>query len=241
MYLIKPHIIGHRGACGYAPENTEVSFRSAQELGVKWVEFDVMLGKCGEAVVIHDTTVDRTTNGKGPVIDYSLAELQQLDAGEWFDKNFRGEKIPRFIDVMKFLQQYGMHAVIEMKPYPGYEKQTAETIFKLLTNSFNLTQQIVSSFSLPSLQRARVLSSDVHLGLGVHEWNFNWEGVARDLHCQSIHINHKILTPEKILTIKSNGFEVFAYTVNDLSRAKELFSWGVDAIFSDYPDKFQNL
>lgn len=223
MYLIKPHIIGHRGACGYAPENTEVSFRSAQELGIRWVEFDVMLAKCGEAVVIHDTTVDRTTNGKGPVIDYSLAELQQLNAGEWFDKHFHGEKIPRFIDVMNFLQQHRMYAVIEMKPYPGYEKETADTIFKLLTNSFNLTQQIISSFSLQSLQRARELSSDVHLGLGVHQWDFNCEKEAHDLHCQSIHINHKILTPEKISAIKSNGFEVFAYTVNESSRAKELF------------------
>lgn len=121
-----PPIIAHRGASKYTPENTFAAFRKAKELGINWVEFDVMLTADGEVVVIHDETLERTTNGTGAVIAQAYSYLRTLDAGSWFDPSFANEKIPTLREVIKLLNELDMFANIEIKAQSGNEETTAK-------------------------------------------------------------------------------------------------------------------
>jgi glycerophosphoryl diester phosphodiesterase len=120
--IIDPPLIAHRGASAYAPENTLAAFIKAQQLGVRWVEFDVMLTRCGEVVVIHDETLERTTDGVGEVSHYPYSYLQTLDAGSWFGAQFKGEKIPTLKEVLVFLAQHSMCVNVEVKAQAGLRR-----------------------------------------------------------------------------------------------------------------------
>jgi glycerophosphoryl diester phosphodiesterase len=130
-----PRIIGHRGACGYAPENTLESIRTAADLGIKWVELDVKLTKDGVPVIFHDETLDRTTNGHGNVAETFYADLQNLEAGSWYSDGFAGIKIPTLEEAAELLIDLGLGLNLELKPCPGREKETAEIALDHLSYS----------------------------------------------------------------------------------------------------------
>jgi len=109
-----PRVIGHRGACGHAPENTLASFRKAAELGVRWVEFDAALSSDGEIVLFHDDTLKRTTGRAGRLAETTWADLQGLDAGSWFSEDFAGEPIPTLRQAFQLLADLGLGAVIKL-------------------------------------------------------------------------------------------------------------------------------
>ena len=242
-FIISPPVIGHRGASAYAPENTLASFIKAKELGVNWVEFDVMLTACGEAIVIHDERLERTSNGNGRVMDCTYSDLMKLDAGSWFHPHYKDEKIPTLKEVLVCLDQYDLLANIEIKPPLGQEEKTAQKALEIICSHWKNKKQppLLSSFSLKTLEHLRGLSSHVLLGYLMDEWNENWNEICDRLHCVSVHCNEKILSPERIIAIQSTDRKVFAYTVNQVDRAKELFFYGIDAIFSDCPDKILNF
>jgi glycerophosphoryl diester phosphodiesterase len=233
-----PKVIGHRGACHYAPENTLASFRTAYALGTSWVECDVMLTADEEPILIHDLTLDRTTNGHGKVAKTSSAEIAKLDAGLWFGPKFIGEKIPRLIDFLQLADALHLGINIEIKPTSGYEDITADTVIKLLDKHWPDKQRLlISSFSIPSLKRVRSLNPDVSLGLLLDRWEANWQKVLEELNCIALHAEYKLLTPDKVAKITASGRYVLAYTVDDSNIATKLYSWGVDAVFSNVPDK----
>lgn len=236
---ISPPVIAHRGASAYAPENTLAAFLKAKQLGIRWVEFDVMLTSDGEVVVIHDETVERTTNGKGWVKEQTSAALKTLDAGEWFHPQFMGEKIPLLAEVIEFLYEHQLAANIEIKGSLGHETFLAKRVLEVVAQHWRSTMipPLISSFSLPILHAVRTLSPTTQLGLLMHEWLVNWEVLADQLDCVSVNVNEKILTKERTQKIQSTGRAVLSYTVDDVRRAQELFSWGVNAVFSDCPDK----
>jgi glycerophosphoryl diester phosphodiesterase len=231
-------IIAHRGAAGYAPENTIRAFNEAFLRGAKWVEFDVMLAACGTPIVFHDETLNRTTNALGDIGAYTCQQLQTLDAGAWFASHFASERIPTFETVLHFLLETGMSANIELKPLPGQERQTVENALKIvnkLTNQNN-PRLLFSSFSLPTLHILREHASAAHLGLLMHEWLPHWKALAKELYVDSIHVNEEILTPDAALEIKQLNKILLCYTVNSQEAAKRFFAMGVDGVFSDYPD-----
>jgi glycerophosphoryl diester phosphodiesterase len=236
--FIKPPVIAHRGASKIAPENTLSAFLKAKEVGVNWLEFDVRLAACGEVVIFHDETLDRTTNGLGRVIDYPYAELKKLDAGSWFNPLFMHEAIPTLKATMEFLGRYQMAANVEIKAEPGHEIATAARVMEIL--DIHLQQKkiplLISSFSLAVLREVRKYSQDYCLGFLMHEWTPEWQSLCHELNCVSVDINQAILTPERTREIQSTGRLVLSYTVNEIERARELFSWGVDAVYSDYPE-----
>ena len=236
---INPPVIAHRGASVYAPENTLASFLKAKELGVRWLEFDVMLTADAEVVVIHDDTIDRTTNGKGNVVEHSYSFLKKLDAGTWFHPNFSEEKIPLFADVIEFLYQHQLAANVEIKALPGKEEITVKKVLEVISQHWRqeMTPPLISSFSLSVLRAVRMLSASSQVALLMHEWLPNWQEICDKLQCMSVNVNEKILTSERVKKIQSTDRVVLSYTVNDVKRAAELFSWGVDAVFSDCPDK----
>ncbi len=123
-----PRIFAHRGGGSLAPENTLAAFRLGQSLGYAAHEFDVKLSKDGVAILLHDPTLERTTNGKGRAADITWDELRGLDAGGWHSEPFRGEPVPSFEEVARLLRSKGTLANVEIKPTPGFERETGERV-----------------------------------------------------------------------------------------------------------------
>ena len=233
--LFDPPVLAHRGASADVPENTMSAFVRAIQLGIQWVEFDVMLAACGTPIIFHDETLDRTTNASGNVGDYTYAYLQTLDAGAWFKSTYAGERIPTLDQVAEFLVATGLHANVEIKPLPGQEEATVDATLKVMSAFFveDSPQILYSSFSIPTLQYLRVRAPHCLMGLLMHEWLPDWQQTAESLQCVAINVNEGILTAERVRQIKDTGRLLLSYTVNDVDRADQLYGWGVDAVFSD--------
>jgi glycerophosphoryl diester phosphodiesterase len=236
-----PFKIGHRGAAGYCPENTLSSFQKALEIGVDYLELDVQMTKDGELVVIHDSTVNRTTNGKGKVMEFTLREIQSLDAGSWFDCKFTGEKIPSLTEVFdEFAGKVGFLLEIK-KPslYPLIEEKLAEELKNRGLTSED-RQIIVQSFDRVSLQRFHELLPSVPIGVLVKNTgvkiisNKNLKSFASYVS----YVNPKITMVNKRLInrIHHHGFKTMIWTVNKKNDLKTLKKISVDGIISDYPD-----
>lgn len=233
-----PNVIGHRGASGYAPENTKASFRKAKEFGATWVEFDAKLSKDGQAIVFHDDDLRRTTAHSGKVDDYDYHYLSKLDAGSWFSPRFHQETISSLESIVGLLGELHLFANIEIKPCPGTAEETTTTILATIQSCWpeSLPFPLISSFDWSCLELIRAMHPDFNLGLLMHEWHPDWLEKAKGLESASIHVYHRILTPARIEMLLAENFHILAYTVNDPVRAKYLLSMGVDAVFSDYPD-----
>lgn len=214
------------------------SFDKALALGCQFIEFDVMCSADGVPFVFHDENLRRTTNGRGEFGEQQASYIQTLDAGSWFSRKFKGQAVPQFVDVLKWLSFSGMQANIEIKPYPGTIEATTTTVLSCIHRYWPADKPLplVSSFEWEALTLCRSIAPEMPLGLLFHEWDDQWFEKARQLGCYSIHFNHKILTAERVKAVKDAGYQVYAYTVNWRFRAKKLMRWGVDAVFSDYPD-----
>lgn len=231
-------VIAHRGASAYAPENTLAAFEHAVALGSRFVEFDVMLNAAGEPFVFHDDKINRTTTGKGLFCQLSTEDIQRLDAGKWFARRYTGEKILSFKDALLWLDEKNIQANIEIKPTPGTTEQTTLAVLTHINRFWPAERPLplVSSFDWSALELSRSIIPELPLGLLMHDWNDQWLAHANALQCFSVNVNRRILTPARVQMIKEAGYAVAAYTVNSRRLAKKLFSWGVDSVFSDYPD-----
>ena len=207
-------------------------------MGCNFIEFDVMLSADGEPFIIHDESLKRTTDGKGEVGLKDAAYLQSLDAGKWFSKRFSGERIPHLREVLDWLVQSDMNANIEIKPYPGQSEQTTVAVLTHLRRFWpqNKALPLLSSFDEGVLHLCRSIAPDMPLGMLLHEWDDKGLARATDLQCVSMNMNKSILTAARVQAIKAAGLQLFSYTVNRRKQAKKLLGWGVDAVFSDYPD-----
>ena len=236
--LVVDKVIGHRGASAYAPENTIAAFDKALSLGCRFIEFDVMCSSDGEPFIVHDDSLKRTTNGRGDVGLVDAAYLQSLDAGSWFSKQYKGERIPHFKEALKWLSFSGVQANIEIKPYNGSVEQTTVAVLSHIHRYWPQGKDLplVSSFEMEALVLCRSIAPEMPIGLLLHEWDEQWLQKAKQLDCYSVHFNRKILTADRVTEVKDKGYIVCAYTVNRKRVANKLFEWGVDAVFSDYPD-----
>jgi glycerophosphoryl diester phosphodiesterase len=231
--------VAHRGAAGYAPENTIAAFELAMELKADFIELDVHLSKDGELVVIHDDTVNRTTNGTGNVRDYTFMELQKFDAGRWLNEKYAGQRIPALHNV---LELFGSRAgfLIEIKSpwlYPGIEQKLAEQL-KLYYKQSKHTKVIVQSFDAASMKRFHTLYPDVPVGLLVSSVQDITVENLRSSATFADYINPSIglVTKDSIKAIHSFGMKSFAWTVRSKTDVQPLLEAGVDGIISDYPD-----
>lgn len=236
-FNFNPPWIAHRGASLDAPENTMAAFRAAKDAGARWLEFDVMLAACGEPIVFHDETLERTTNGQGSVHEYSYSILKTLDAGSWFDPRFQGERIPRLSEVLAFLEKESLSANIEIKASRDQERETVTSVLKLLAKYQSLSRPLFSSFSIETLKELRLQAKNASLGLLMSDWEPDWEVIYEDLQCSSLNLHHKLLNSQVLEILKNKGHLVLTYTVNEPTQALELLSWGVDAIFTDCPGR----
>ncbi len=240
--LPEPHfqIIGHRGACAFAPENTLASFRYAAEHGLNWVEFDTLRLDSGEWVVIHDSTLERTTNGKGLVVDKSLKYLQSLDAGAWFDPIFQNERILLLTEALDYLSTLGLQANIEIKTMKGDPALLIQSFLTCIESHWPIPiiPPLVSSFDLNLLIALRHLqkSPTYPLGYIVHEFQERALELAIHYGFQTLNCDYRYLQADMILKAKAHRIAILAYTVNDRLIGQRLLTEGVSAIFSNYPD-----
>ena len=235
-FSIKPPIIAHRDASALAPENTLSAFLKAKQLGMNWLEFDVMLAACGEVIVFHDETLNRTTNGSGNVVEHTYAYLQTLDAGSWFNPIFAGEKIPTLRETLIFLLNNQLSANIEIKALPGQEEKLVNLVLEMIED-YQEIPLLISSFSLRSLQFGRKKSQTLSIGFLMDEWQSDWKIICDELNAVAVDVNQTILNPQRIQEIKSSQRLLLTYTVNDPVRAETLILWGADAVFSDCPEQ----
>ena len=225
----KPLIIGHRGACGYAPENTLASFSKALEFGVDMIEFDVHLCKSGELVVIHDATVDRTTNGTGYVKNLTLSELQKLDAGN-------GEKVPTLQEVLALINRKCI-VNIELKG-PHTALPVAQVIQEYIQkNNWHYSDFLVSSFNHRQLAIVKQLDSQIPLGVLVRCVPVHYAQIAEELDAVAIIAYYQETENGFIQDSHKRGLNFYVWTVNEPNDIQEMFALGVDGIIGNYPDR----
>jgi len=232
-----PRVIGHRGAKATAPENTLAALRQSVAEGASWVEFDVKLTADGHPVLIHDETLERTTNGKGKVAETSLADIRALDAGSWFGRRFAGEKVPTLEEALELMSGLAMGFNLEIKPCPGREAETAKVALACVRKLWPgfLAPPVISSFKHDALAAAREAAPELPRGLLAERLPADWKRLAEELGCSFIHPGARALTREDVAAVKAAGFPLLVWTVNDPARARELVAWGVDSIITDAP------
>jgi len=237
--LSLPRVIGHRGAMAYAPENTEASFREAKARGCEWVEFDVRLSRDGVPVLIHDTTLNRTTDGRGRVAAHDYASLAELDTGVWFAPEFKGERILTLARAVALLGELELGANIELKPVRRHQTALASAVTAVLKARWpgHLPPPLLSSFDRKVLAALAAQDAPWPRGFLVKSLPKRWQTEAKWLDCRSVHCAQKQLTRAAARNVKEAGFALAAYTVDDPARAATLFEWGADAVFSNAPDR----
>ena len=227
--------IAHRGASGYAPENTFAAFRKAIAMGATFIETDLQLSRDSHFLAIHDATVNRTTNGQGAVHDLTLAELRRLDAGSWFGSEFAGERLPTLEEILEFAKKHDVVFYLELKPYGSWGGEHA--LISALRESGGIARTVVISFDPAILASIRQLEPTLMTAL-------LYEGQVNDPLEKSIEIGARqiaargdLVTPRLLKGARSRDLQVVCWTVNHPAHMRLLAEAGVDGIMSDYPDR----
>jgi glycerophosphoryl diester phosphodiesterase len=230
-----PTLFAHRGGGSLAPENTLAAMKTGNAHGYGAVEFDVKLSQDNVALLMHDATLERTTNGRGNVSEKNMAALEILDAGAWVDEKFLGERIPRFDAISNYLQTMGMTANVEIKPCPGREIESGRVVARLCEQLWRdeLVKPLVSSFNLEALRAARKAEPNLAIGILVKIPEANHLALLEELGAVSMHCDQKHITSELVRLFHENGYRVMTYTVNETARVQALLDIGVDGIFTD--------
>lgn len=229
----------HRGAGKLAPENTLAAFRLGADYGYRMFEFDAKLAGDGTAILMHDDSVDRTTDGRGRVAALGLSDLMRLDAGAWHSPTYTGEGIPTLARVARWLLAGNYLANIEIKPCTGREYETGAAIAAEADHLFRDAEvaPLLSSFSEQALLGARAAAPDLPRALLTDVLPTDWVARCRALDCVAIDPHHKLLSEAVVDQAHDAGLRVATYTVNDPERASLLYQWGVDTIITDAIDR----
>lgn len=221
--------IGHRGACGYEPENTLRSFQKAIDMGVDAIELDVSVCKTGELMVIHDDSVNRTTKGEGYVGEMTLAELKKLDAG-------KGEQIPTLREVFDLVSRK-VKINVELKGL-GTALPTAKLITEYVKEKgWSYDDFIVSSFNHPELAEFHNVLPEVSIGALLDGKLVTMAEFAEKMGAKYINPCYDTTDQEYVDDAHKRGLKVLVWTVNEPSDIAKMKSLGVDGIFCNYPDR----
>jgi len=235
-----PFWIAHRGAGKLAPENTLAAFRLGAAHGYRAFECDVKLSADVRPFLLHDTTLDRTTNARGVAGTRTWDELSRLDAGSWHGRAFAGEPIPSLEAIARFVQAGGYRLNIELKPTPGQEFDTGRVVAQQVQALWSgvAPSPLFSSFRPEALAGAMEAAPEIPRALLLDTpWN-GWLDVARGLHCRAIVTNYGIMNAALLAQARGAGLRALVYTVNDPAPAAWLEELGVDGIITDAVDRF---
>lgn len=232
--------VAHRGAAGYAPENTIAAFDKAVDMKADYIELDVQRSKDGELVIIHDTTVDRTTDGTGRVGDLTFDELRSLDAGSFKGEQFAGEKIPTFDEVLdRYRGKVGI--LIEMKSpelYPGIEEAVAQELKERNLDKPQNNKIIIQSFNFESMKKMDNLLPEVPIGVLTSSKLHVTDSALQEFAKYADYFNpsYGLVTKDLVDKVHSLGMEIQSWTVRSHEAAQFLIDMKVDGIITDYPD-----
>ena len=243
-------IIAHKGASGVAPENTIIAFQKALDLGVDMIELDVRHTMDEEIIVFHDSTLERTTNGRGSVERKTLAEIKELDAGSWFDLAYSDQKVPTLKEVLDLVDGRAK-VLIEIKhmDHPHYHDFAEKLINVIAEEKNGFEWCILQSYEDKYLDEAHAyddriqtkklligedsapliafyVETRVHLGRSKKETRLN-----------ALNPHFETLSPRRIFRMHARGFDVYAYPVNEKSDMIKMLNMGVDGIITDYPSR----
>ncbi|MCL6609799.1 MAG: glycerophosphoryl diester phosphodiesterase, partial [Geminicoccaceae bacterium] len=209
-----PRVIAHRGASSRAPENTLAAFRSAREAGAAMVELDARLARDGVLVVIHDSTLDRTTDGHGRVIETDSAEIRRLDAGSWFDPRFRGERVPTLEEALALLARLGLAVNVELKADPGEERRTGAEAARLVERVWPADGPpvLISSFEEDALAAARREAPELPRGLLRERAGPDWREAMERLACTTLHLGSHHVDEASLRKLYHEAVPVLVYT-----------------------------
>lgn len=221
--------IGHRGAKGYEPENTLLSFQKAIDLGVDGIELDVHRSNEGEIIVIHDEKINRTTNGEGFVTDFSLTELKFFRINET-------HTIPTLKEVLDLVNQK-CFVNVELKGNGTAKPVVALIEEYVLEKNWEYSHFIISSFDWNALKEVRSLNSKIPIGILTHTDLDLAMAFAKFIKAETIHPHFHLLTKENTKQIQENGQLVFPWTVNEIENIQKMKLFNVNGIISDFPDK----
>jgi glycerophosphoryl diester phosphodiesterase len=245
-------IIGHRGASAYAPEHTIASYEMATQLGADYIEIDLQMTKDGKLAAMHDQTVDRTTDRSGAVQSYTLEELQQLDAGSWFNLEHPGYADPAYSrlkvpSLEEIFQHFGssVNYYIETKSpdlYPGMEEELLRLLhdYGLIGSKKDNARVIIQSFSSKSLKRIHREEPDIPL-IQLISYKKPAELTDHDLkrwqkYAAGIGPNYNMIDEEYVKKARENGLLVHPYTINKQNEMEEGVAWGITGAFTDFSD-----
>jgi glycerophosphoryl diester phosphodiesterase len=236
-----PKLAAHRGAGKLAPENTLAAMRVGYAHGYRMVEFDAKLSRDGRIILMHDDTVERTSNGAGPVADLTWEALSHLDAGSWHSPAYAGEPIPLLEGIARYLIANGIAANIEIKPCPGREPETGRAVALAARELWRDAARppLLSSFSEAALEAARDAMPDLPRGLLSERVPDDWSSRLQRLGCIALDLDYRCITRALAAEVKNAGYRLLTYTVNDAERATELLSLGVDCVITDAIDRIQ--
>ncbi len=243
---MKSLVIAHRGASGLAPENTLAAVQKAMALKADMIEIDVHQTQDSVIVVIHDDTIDRTTDGKGKVRELSFREIRKYDAGSWFHADYRGEKIPALEEVLETIQG-STDLLIEIKGgglYPGIERRVVDLVNRHKAKSWCCIQSfdedvldtvhaIDPGFILYRLFGGEVPVLPLHIGNGIRIGSIPFDGDMK-----GIGVNVRFVSEDIIQRTHEHGLEFFVWTVDDADTIRWMIGLGVDGVITNFPDRF---
>lgn len=235
-----PQWVAHRGAGKLAPENTLASFELGARHGYRMFECDVKLSADGVPFLLHDATLDRTTNGQGPANALTWAQLAALDAGSWHSPAFQGEPLARLDAVARFCLDHGYFLNIEIKPSPGQETLTGQVVADAAAQLWQdqAVPPLLTSFSTEALASAQQAQPTLPRGLLLDSlWDGWWEA-ALQLGCRAVVCHQKLWTAALVRKVQAAGLKTLSYTVNEDDSARRLMALGTDAIITDRVDCF---
>ena len=245
MSMKPPLLVAHRGASGHAPENTPAAFRLALEMKVDGIELDVHMARDGSIVVIHDSTVDRTSNGRGRVGAKTLPELRSLDAGSWFNRAFprkarpeyAGQQIPTLQEVIEIVKNRA-RLYIEIKD-PDLYPDSLEPELLSIVRQYKMRDRVVFlSFNRRALRKMRELDPTIPIALLIARLGVDPVKAARSLRAGGLAVRHKLLTPALAETVLGSGLSLIAWTVDSPKDLDRMIEAQVSAIITNYPDRF---
>lgn len=231
--------LAHRGAGTLAPENTLAAFRLGRDHGCRAFECDVKLSADGVAFLLHDTTLERTTNAAGVAGDRPWAELAALDAGGWHSAAYAGERLPTLASIAQFCIATGSLLNIEIKPTPGVEARTGQQVAAEAARLWRGQAEVplLSSFSADAVAAARDAAPELPRALLIDALTPGWFEQAQALGCVAVVADFVLVDAGWVEQLHAAGLLAMAYTVNDAAVARQLFGWGVDALFTDAVDR----
>jgi len=232
-------ICGHRGAAKYKPENTISGFEWCVKNNINWSECDVQLTDENIALIIHDQTLDRTSNSNGLVQKVKLDELESINVGTMKSKNTFYQKIPTLEELLTFCKKSNLNLNIEMKFYKPVENNYRRNLVKQVLKTIKKTKTenlvLISSFDIVSLKILRESSLEIPLGALFDHLPPDWEKQIENLKISTIHLNFETVTAYQIKEITNKSFKPFVYTCNEPSKIKSLWNAGLEGVITDDP------